>query len=85
MSIANRTRATVLLIVLIGLLISCLSSCRTGYGCRGNEPWNSMVRRINSYGYVPNIKRHTKAQVDKAMSYSSWEYDNTKSQITWRQ
>lgn len=25
-----------------------LTSCRTGYGCRGNESWNHMVRRINS-------------------------------------
>lgn len=79
-SFVNRVRITILSIILLGLLLSCLSSCRTGYGCHGRESWNSMVRRINSYGYVPNIKRPTKAQVDRAMSYSTWEYDNTKSQ-----
>ena len=33
------------LAVIIGLAL--LSSCRTGYGCRGNESWNHMVKRIN--------------------------------------
>lgn len=79
MSTPNRMRITILAVILLGLLISTLSSCRTGYGCRGNESWGRMVRRINS-AYVPNIKRHTRKEVDKAMSYSTWEYDNTKSQ-----
>jgi hypothetical protein len=78
-SFANRVRTVILAIVLLGLIISLLSSCRTGYGCRGNQSWGRMVRRINAYGYVPNIKRHTRKEVDKAMSYSTWEYDNTKS------
>lgn len=30
------------------MLAYALTSCRTGYGCRGNESWNHMVRRINS-------------------------------------
>ena len=79
MSLPNRMRITILAVILLGLLISALSSCRTGYGCRGNESWGHMVRRINS-AYVPNIKRHSWREIDKAMSYSTWEYDNTKSQ-----
>jgi hypothetical protein len=37
---------------LIGLLflVAALTSCRAGYGCRGNESWKHMVKRINS-GY----------------------------------
>lgn len=79
MNVANRVRTLILAVILIGLIISALSSCRTGYGCRGNESWGRMVRRINS-AYVPNIKRHSWSEIDKAMSYSTWEYDNTKSQ-----
>jgi len=36
-------------VVLIVLFSSCASS-RNGYGCRGNESWNHMVKRINN-GY----------------------------------
>ena len=39
---------------LILLVIVCLTftSCyTTGYGCKGNQSWNSMVKRINN-GYV---------------------------------
>ena len=38
-----------LLIIAALILVFSVSSCRTGYGCRGNESWNHMVRRINSY------------------------------------
>jgi hypothetical protein len=79
MSFANKLKLMLLALILLGLLISCLTSCRTGYGCHGNQSWNHMVRRINS-AYVPNIKRHSKREIDRAMSYSTWEYDNTKSQ-----
>jgi hypothetical protein len=24
------------------------SSCRSGYGCHGNQSWSKMVRRINA-------------------------------------
>ena len=77
LSFANRVRTVIIAIILLGLLIS---SCRTGYGCHGNESWRGMVRRINGYGYIPNIKKHSWREIDRAMSYSSWEYDMTKSQ-----
>jgi hypothetical protein len=37
-------------IVLLGLVVATLSSCgtRNGYGCKGNQSWDRMVRRINS-------------------------------------
>ena len=39
----------IIVIGLFGLLL--LSSCsRNGYGCRGNQSWGKMVKRINS-GY----------------------------------
>jgi hypothetical protein len=27
--------------------LTTLTSCRTGYGCRGKESWKGMERRIN--------------------------------------
>jgi TRAP-type uncharacterized transport system substrate-binding protein len=38
-----------------------------------------MIRRANSYGSVPNIKRHSRKELDKAMSQSTWEYNNVMS------
>lgn len=32
---------------LICMLVYGLTSCRTGYGCRGNQSWNHMVWRNN--------------------------------------
>lgn len=29
------------------LALITMSSCRTGYGCRGNQSWKKMERRIN--------------------------------------
>lgn len=41
-------RNLVTLLVLV-LVISSLSSCATsGYGCRGKESWNKVVKRINN-------------------------------------
>ena len=38
--------------VIIMLVAFAFSSCGTsGYGCKGNQSWNSMVKRINN-GYV---------------------------------
>lgn len=34
-------------IIISALLIISMDSCRTGYGCRGNQSWSKMVRRIN--------------------------------------
>ena len=34
----------------ICMVVYALTSCRTGYGCRGRESWGHMVSRINS-GY----------------------------------
>lgn len=39
--------AVTLLAILIITQTSCSSS--RGYGCKGRESWNHMVRRINSY------------------------------------
>ena len=36
-------------IVLMSFIIGGLSSCRTGYGCRGNQSWDKMVRRNNRF------------------------------------
>jgi hypothetical protein len=45
--------STALLLTLIAFLLYfglTLSSCATqGYGCKGKESWNGMVKRINSY------------------------------------
>lgn len=38
-------KKTLTILVLLSLIIS---SCKTsGYGCRGKESWNYMVKRIN--------------------------------------
>jgi hypothetical protein len=47
-SYVNAVKLIATAIVLTGLVIATLSSCRTGYGCRGNQSWDKMVRRINS-------------------------------------
>ena len=31
----------------ICMLLSTLTSCKTGYGCRGNQSWDKMVWRNN--------------------------------------
>jgi hypothetical protein len=31
----------------ICMLLSILTSCKTGYGCRGNQSWDKMVKRNN--------------------------------------
>jgi hypothetical protein len=36
------------LIIALVVLVLVGEGCRTGYGCRGRESWNHMVRRINS-------------------------------------
>ena len=77
-SYATKIKTAILAFILLGLLISSLTSCRTGYGCHGNQSWDRMVRRNNS-AYVPNIKKHSKSEVDKAMSYSSSEYNSVMS------
>jgi hypothetical protein len=33
---------------LLGLVTIFGSSCRSGYGCHGNQSWSKMVRRINA-------------------------------------
>jgi hypothetical protein len=43
------TKAIILLAVLAVIALSSCSS-RKGYGCRGNESWNHMIKRINN-GY----------------------------------
>jgi len=40
-------KKVLLSIVLVTLVIGSMSSCRTGYGCRGNQSWDKMVRRNN--------------------------------------
>jgi hypothetical protein len=35
-------------LVLLGSVAVFFSSCRTGYGCRGNQSWSKMVRRNNA-------------------------------------
>lgn len=48
-SYVNAVKVILTAVVLTGLVIATLSSCRsTGYGCKGNQSWNKMVRRINS-------------------------------------
>jgi len=32
----------------ICMLLFAMTSCRTGYGCKGNQSWGKMERRINS-------------------------------------
>lgn len=51
-------KKTALMLIAVKLLFILLfaifvSSCKTsGYGCKGKESWNKMVRRINN-GYRP--------------------------------
>lgn len=47
MNFPNKLRMFFLGLILTGLAISLLSSCRTGYGCKGNQSWKQMERRIN--------------------------------------
>lgn len=49
-SYVNAVKLVAFAVVLLGLVIATLSSCstRNGYGCRGNQSWDKMVRRINS-------------------------------------
>jgi len=37
----------VIYLVVLGSVILSTSSCRAGYGCRGNQSWGKMVSRIN--------------------------------------
>jgi hypothetical protein len=37
----------ILFVVVISLVVISMTSCRTGYGCRGRESWSGMVKRIN--------------------------------------
>jgi len=46
-SYVNAVKLVAFAVVLLGLLIATLSSCRSGYGCHGNQSWDKMVRRIN--------------------------------------
>ena len=34
-------------VMAIIIVIDMMSSCRTGYGCKGNQSWKQMERRIN--------------------------------------
>jgi len=48
-SYVNAVKIFLTAVVLTGLVIATLSSCsKKGYGCKGNQSWNKMVRRINS-------------------------------------
>jgi hypothetical protein len=48
-SYVNAVRLVATAVVLIGLIIATLSSCsKQGYGCKGNQSWDKMVRRMNS-------------------------------------
>ena len=48
-SYVNAVRLVATAVVLLGLLIATLSSCsKQGYGCKGNQSWDKMVRRMNS-------------------------------------
>jgi hypothetical protein len=50
-SFATKFKAVILAVILTGLIVSLLSSCKTsGYGCKGKESWGRMVKRINN-GY----------------------------------
>lgn len=50
-SFALKVQTAIFVVILAGLIISSLSSCRTsGYGCKGKESWGRMVKRINN-GY----------------------------------
>ena len=41
----KQTKTAIFVVI---ILITILSSCKTsGYGCKGNESWGKMVRRIN--------------------------------------
>jgi len=48
-SYVNAVRLVATAVVLLGLVIATLSSCsKKGYGCKGNQSWDKMVRRMNS-------------------------------------
>jgi len=49
-SFVNAVKMLMIAVVLLGLVIATLTSCgtRNGYGCKGNQSWDRMVRRINS-------------------------------------
>jgi len=38
---------TVIIIGIVAILLLGLSSCRSGYGCRGTKSWNGCVWKAN--------------------------------------
>ena len=44
----NQMKKTILTLLAIAIVAITFSSCRTGYGCRGNQSWGRMIQRINS-------------------------------------
>lgn len=40
---------SLLLIGLFAIIIALSTSCRAGYGCHGNQSWESMVKRNNKF------------------------------------
>lgn len=48
MSFVNKLKLFIMVLVLTGLVIATLSSCKTGYGCHGNQSFRHMVKRNNA-------------------------------------
>lgn len=49
-TVINTIKVALIVGTLTFIIVFTMTSCRTGYGCRGNQSWNHMVKRINS-GY----------------------------------
>lgn len=49
-NVTNQGLGILVVILASFMLLMFMSSCstRNGYGCKGNQSWNKMVRRINS-------------------------------------
>ena len=45
--VMNQGLTSLVLVTIALVMVICMSSCRTGYGCHGNESWGHMVKRIN--------------------------------------
>lgn len=45
---AERLVQTILILILLTAILTSCAGSRNGYGCKGRESWNKMVRRINS-------------------------------------
>ena len=46
-TVINLIKVALIVGTIAFMVVFTMTSCRTGYGCRGNQSWNKMVYRNN--------------------------------------